>query len=119
MLIKDNVTIGLQWRFGPDWPGQRCGAKTRRGTPCQCPANKKNGRCRLHGGASTGARSEAGLARISAANLRHGEFTKDKLQKRRANAAKGREIRKELRQMERDLIASALLDKHWRDSFLS
>ena len=119
MLIKDNVTIGLQWRFGPDWPGQRCGAKTRRGTPCQCPANKKNGRCRLHGRASTGARSEAGLARISAANLRHGEFTKDKLQKRRANAAKGREIRKELRQMERDLIASGLLDKHWRDSFLS
>ena len=119
MLTKDNVTIGIEWRFGPDWPGQRCGAKTRRGTPCQCPANKKNGRCRLHGGASTGARSEAGLARISAANLPYGEFTKDKLQKRRANAAKGREIRKELRQMERDLIASGLLDKHWRDSFLS
>ena len=119
MLIKDNVTIGIEWRFGPDWPGQRCGAKTRRGTACQRPANKKNGRWCLHGGASTGARSEAGLARISAANLRHREFTKDKLQKRRANAAKGREIRKELRQMERDLIASGLLDEHWRDSFLS
>ena len=35
MLIKDNVTIGIEWRFGPDWPGQRCGAKTRRGTACQ------------------------------------------------------------------------------------
>jgi len=23
MLIKDNVTIGIEWRFGPDWPGQR------------------------------------------------------------------------------------------------
>ena len=44
MLTKDNVTIGLEWRFGPDWPGQRCGAKTRRGTACQRPKNKKNGR---------------------------------------------------------------------------
>jgi hypothetical protein len=28
-----------------------CGAKTRRGTPCQNPA-MKNGRCRMHGGAT-------------------------------------------------------------------
>ena len=27
MLTKDNVTIGIEWRFGPDWPGQRCGVK--------------------------------------------------------------------------------------------
>ena len=119
MLIKDKVTIGIEWRFGPDWPKQRCGAKTRRGTACQRPANKKNGRCRLHGGASTAAKTEAGRVRISAANLRHGKFTKDKLEKRRKNAAKGREIRKELRQMERELITSGLLDKNWRDSFLS
>ena len=119
MLTKDNVAIGIEWRFGPDWPGQRCGAKTRRGTACQRPANKKNGRCRLHGGASTGARTEEGLARISAANLRHGKFTKDKLEKRRGNAAKGWEILAELRQMERELIAGGLLDKHWRDSFPS
>ena len=119
MLTKVNVAIGIEWRFGPDWPGQRCGAKTRRGTACQRPANKKNGRCRLHGGASTGARTEEGLARISAANLRHGKFTKDKLEKRRGNAAKGREILAELRQMERELIAGGLLDKHWRDSFPS
>jgi hypothetical protein len=32
---------------------QKCGAKTRRLTACQCPA-MKNGRCRLHGGLSTG-----------------------------------------------------------------
>jgi hypothetical protein len=31
----------------------RCGAKTRRGTACRCPA-MKNGRCKLHGGKSTG-----------------------------------------------------------------
>ena len=94
-------------------------AKTRRGTACQRPANKKNGRCRLNGGASTGAKTEEGLARISAAKLRHGKFTKDKLEKRREHAAKGRQIRKELRQMERELIADGLLEKHWRESFLS
>ena len=38
MLTKNNVTIGVEWRFGPDWPGQRCGAKTRQGTACQRPA---------------------------------------------------------------------------------
>ena len=119
MLTKDNVTIGIEWRFGPDWPGPRCGAKTRRGTACQRPANKKNGRCRLLSGGSTGASTEEGRARISAANLRHGKFTKDKLEKCRANAAKGREIRKELRQIKRVSIAGGLLDKHWRDSFPS
>ncbi len=31
----------------------RCGAKTRKGTPCKSPA-MKNGRCRMHGGKSTG-----------------------------------------------------------------
>jgi len=32
----------------------RCGAKTRTGTPCRSPA-MPNGRCRMHGGKSTGA----------------------------------------------------------------
>ena len=117
MLTKGNVKIGIEWRFGPYRPGQRCGAKTRQGTACQRPANKKNGRCRLHGGASTGAKTSEGLKRISQANLCHGKYTKDKLEKQRENAALGREINKELRQMERDLIAGGLLDKHWRDSF--
>jgi len=119
MLIKNNVTIGIEWRIGPDWPGQRCGAKTRRGSECQRPARKKNGRCRLHGGASTGPRTESGRARISTANLRHGKFTKDKIEKRHENVSKGRAIRKELRQLERELIAGGLLDKYWRDSFPS
>ena len=34
---------------------QRCGASTRRGTPCMCPAIRGRARCRLHGGLSTGA----------------------------------------------------------------
>ena len=32
----------------------RCGAKTRAGSPCHCPA-MSNGKCRLHGGLSPGA----------------------------------------------------------------
>ena len=39
----------------------RCGAKTRAGPPCQAPAvwdniakKPRNGRCRMHGGLSTG-----------------------------------------------------------------
>ena len=65
MITKDNVTIGVEWRFGADWPGQRCGAKTRKGTEWQRPANKRNGRCRVHGGASTGPKTEAGRAMIA------------------------------------------------------
>ena len=117
MLTKGNVKIGIEWRFGPDWSGQRCGAKTRQGTGCRRPANKKNGRCRLHGGASTGAKTSEGRERISEANLRHGKYIKEKLEKQRMNAVVGRAIRQELSQMERGLIAAGLLDKHWQDSF--
>jgi hypothetical protein len=53
---------------------RRCGAKNRRGTPCQCPA-MPNGRCRLHGGLSTGAKTAEGIERIRQANTIHGRYT--------------------------------------------
>lgn len=40
----------------------QCGAKTRRGTPCRCKA-LPNGRCKFHGGMSTGPRTEDGMRR--------------------------------------------------------
>jgi hypothetical protein len=44
-------------------PGEVCCAFARStGRPCQAPAGP-NGRCKLHGGKSTGPRTEAGLAR--------------------------------------------------------
>lgn len=43
-----------------------CGAKTRRGTACQRKA-LDNGRCRNHGGLSTGAKTVEGRAKIGAA----------------------------------------------------
>lgn len=38
----------------------KCGAKTRSGEPCQRYGNKTNGRCKLHGGHSTGAKTKEG-----------------------------------------------------------
>ena len=51
---------------------RRCGAKTRRGTACQCPAMRDRGRCRLHGGKSTGPRTPEGLERSRRARWKHG-----------------------------------------------
>ena len=49
----------------------RCGARTRAGCPCRAPA-MANGRCRMHGGRSTGPNTPEGLARLTAARTRHG-----------------------------------------------
>src|SRR5215831_13673653 len=53
----------------------RCGARTRRGTPCQCPA-MRNGRCRLHGGLSTGPKTAEGIERIRRAVTKHGRYSR-------------------------------------------
>src|ERR1022692_1003755 len=52
----------------------RCGAKTRKGKKCLAPA-MCNGRCRMHGGASTGPRTPEGLARSRRANWKHGLYS--------------------------------------------
>jgi hypothetical protein len=54
----------------------RCGAKTRAGTSCKCPA-MANGRCRLHGGKSTGPRTPEGLERCKRANWKTGEHSEE------------------------------------------
>ena len=36
---------------GPMMSATRCGAKTRKGAPCQAPAVSGKSRCRMHGGA--------------------------------------------------------------------
>ena len=109
-VTKSIAEIGKATRFGHDWPGERCGAKTRRGTECQRPAHKHNGRCSLHGGVSTGARTPEGLQRISQANLRHGRFTRDRLERQRRQAEIGRRVKAELKRIEQNLIESGLFD---------
>ena len=108
-LTKGNVTIGVHTRFGPNWQGVRCLATTRRGTKCQRAAYKHNGRCALHGGLSTGARTPEGLQRISEANIKHGRQTKDKLAAQRHAAKVGRRVLGELKQLERRLVEAGLM----------
>ncbi len=117
MLTKGTVSIGLNWRFGPNWPGQRCEAQTRRGTPCQSPAYKHNRRCRLHGGLATGPTTKAGLARLTASKITHGRTTKEKRAKARRRAQVGRKMRAELLELETWFVSRGLLDKKWRDQF--
>ncbi len=71
------LTGGLLVRVQPEDPltAPRCGATTRHGTPCQCPALRGRRRCRLHGGHSTGPRTSEGIARIRAAKTRDGRFS--------------------------------------------
>ena len=52
----------------------RCGAKTRSGAPCAKFAMEDKRRCRLHGGLSTGPKTAASRAAISAANTKHGRY---------------------------------------------
>ena len=64
----------------------RCGARTRRGAPCQAPA-MANGRCRMHGGLSTGPKTPEGLERCRKARWKHGRYSAEaKRRRRRSNA---------------------------------
>jgi len=48
-----------------------CGAKTRAGTPCKMTAIYENGRCKLHGGLSTGPKTKEGKKRSSMNAKKH------------------------------------------------
>lgn len=54
----------------------RCGARTRSGTSCRAPA-MQNGRCRMHGGTSTGAPQGNRNA------WKHGRYTAESIAARR------------------------------------
>ena len=65
----------------------RCGARNRQGGACMSPA-MANGRCRLHGGKSTGPRTTEGIARIKAARTVQGLY-----------GAEARELRRHIREL--------------------
>jgi hypothetical protein len=71
----------------------RCGARTRNGPPCRRAA-MANGRCRMHGGPSTGPRTPEGLARSRRANWKHGRKSSEATARRKEAAAIRREIRR-------------------------
>ena len=68
-------------RQGNPMNAPRCGAKTRNGTPCKAPA-MANGRCRMHGGKSTGPRTPEGLERSRKANFKHGLYSAESIAER-------------------------------------
>jgi hypothetical protein len=72
--------------------GSRCGEKTRAGNKCRYPA-MKNGRCRIHGGLSTGARTKEGIERIRQARWVHGGKSKAAVEERRKARALIRSLR--------------------------
>ena len=112
--MKSNIR---PWLYGPDWQGVRCEAKTRRGTLCQRPGTKRNGRCKLHGSRSSGPRTKDGLARLVASKTTHGLYTKEKRAAARRFAEQGRQMRAELQEIENWFVDHGHLDKNWRDWF--
>jgi hypothetical protein len=66
----------------------RCGARSKRtGKPCRGAA-MPNGRCKIHGGKSTGPRTPEGLERSRRANWKHGHFSREaKAERSRVRAA--------------------------------
>ena len=58
MKLKTMVYYGLK---------KVCGAKTRKGTPCQCKQLFRGGKCRLHGGFSSSAKTPEGRQAIAEA----------------------------------------------------
>lgn len=74
-----------------------CGAKARTNNyqPCRQPA-MKNGRCRLHGGKSTGAITPEGKIKQAQANFKHGHYTNTAILERK-------EFKQQLRDWANDL----------------
>ncbi len=86
----------------------RCGAMTRKGTPCKAPA-MANGRCRMHGGKSTGPRTPEGLERSRKANFKHGFYSVELLEERKFIRQLLRNSRETLEQVEKNVEAGAVV----------
>lgn len=80
----------------------RCGARTRRGTACLSPA-MPNGRCRMHGGKSCGPQTPEGLERSRRARLKHGLYSRQFIEARRAARGRWLLLREAVRQLGLDV----------------
>ena len=74
----------------------RCGARAKHtgGQPCKAAA-LANGRCRHHGGRSTGPRTAEGLERSRRSNWKHGNYSRESIDDR----ARAREALRLLRRL--------------------
>ncbi len=67
-LVRQEGCYILAWRAAAEaGRPEFCEAKTRRGSSCRQRPLKGKHRCRLHGGRSTGPRTDEGRARIAEA----------------------------------------------------
>ncbi len=86
----------------------RCGARTRAGCPCRAPAIRGKRRCRMHGGRSTGPRTQEGRARIAAARTRYSPAWRARAHYLRSFTGRGRVFRAARQHLDRlppDLVA--------------
>ena len=81
-----------------------CGARTRSNSLCAKHPIKGKRRCRLHGGLSTGPKTEAGKARIAEAQLKHGRYVNW-----RARRAKEKFYYKKIRMVMAQAIEAGLI----------
>jgi len=85
--LGNGLRIKHQWRAPKRLRRQQCGAKCRDGHACRAPvawdklANcPRNGRCKLHGGLSTGPRTKAGRERIAEAQRQRWRLWRERRQ---------------------------------------
>lgn len=67
-IYQQRNTSGLRVPTPPfpeDLRGMACSAKTRKGTPCKRTDLYLSGRCKFHGGKSTGPKTAAGKAKVA------------------------------------------------------
>ena len=88
--MQSNTAAPLPMHLSP-----RCGAMTRKRTPCRSPA-MPNGRCRMHGGASPGAPAGNTNAR------KHGRYDAAAMAQRRRVTALVRSMRQLVEQATAD-----------------
>lgn len=79
----------------------RCGARTRNAQSCKAPA-MTNGRCRMHGGKSTGPRTVAGLKKSQNARRKHGFYS-----------ARAKESRRRVHDLMKE--ANEFLGQYWKN----
>jgi hypothetical protein len=94
MMTSDGKPHNPSWKKGLDAANAapRCGAKKRKkGTPCGSPA-MANGRCRLHGGLSTGPKTKEGIENIRKAHWKHGQRSAEAVKRRKQGVELRREI---------------------------
>jgi hypothetical protein len=95
-MKSDSKPYAPDWKKGIDAANAapRWGAmKRRKGTPCGSPA-MANGRCRIHGGASTGPKTKQGIENIRKTHLKHGQRTAEAIRQRKEGMALRQEIKR-------------------------